>query len=91
MLFTIIYKDIKCNMNIEKTDSLKEIKQTFILTHNLNIPIEKLLSWNDGNTPLVNNKMNLIDYNMWYENITIYFGDKYPEEVQKILPCYFRN
>ena len=88
MLFTIIYKDIKCSMNIEKTDSLKEIKQTFISIYKLNIPIEKLLSWNDGNTPLVDNNMNLIDYNMWYENITFYFGDKYPEEVQKLLKYY---
>lgn len=60
MFFTIIYKDIKCCMNI---------------------PIEKLLSWNNGNTHLVDN-------NMWYDNITIYFGDKYPEEVQKLLKYY---
>jgi len=88
MLINIVYQDIKYNMNVEKEETLTEIKQFFITTFKLNVKNKDLLSWSEGNTPLIDDKKTLQYYNMWYENITLYFGNEYPEQVQNILKYY---
>jgi len=45
-------------------------------------------AWTESGTPLIENYVKIIDYNLFYNNIKIYFGKEWPDKVKDIIQYY---
>ena len=45
-------------------------------------------AWTESGTPLIDNSVTIQNYNLFYDNIKIYFGTKWPDKVKDILHYY---
>lgn len=45
-------------------------------------------AWTESGTPLIENFVKIKDYNLFYDNIKIYFGTEWPDKVKDILHYY---
>ncbi len=45
-------------------------------------------AWTESGTPLTKNFYTIQEYNLFYNDITIYFGTEWPNKVIDILPFY---
>jgi hypothetical protein len=45
-------------------------------------------AWTELGTPLMNNSYTIKDYNLFYDNIEIYFGTEWPDKVKDIIHYY---
>jgi hypothetical protein len=45
-------------------------------------------AWTESGTPLTNNSYKIRDYNLFYDNIEIYFGKEWPDKVKAIIHFY---
>ncbi len=45
-------------------------------------------AWTESGTPLIDNSVTIQNYNLFYNDIKIYFGTEWPNKVINILPFY---
>lgn len=45
-------------------------------------------AWVESGTPLIDNSVTIKNYNLFYDNIKIYFGTEWPDKVKDILHYY---
>jgi hypothetical protein len=45
-------------------------------------------AWTELGTPLIDNSVTIKDYNLFYDNIEIYFGTEWPDKVKDIIHYY---
>ncbi len=44
--------------------------------------------WTESGTPLIDNSVTIQNYNLFYDNIKIYFGKEWPDKVKDIIHYY---
>ena len=45
-------------------------------------------AWTESGTPLIDNSVTIQNYNLFYNDIKIYFGTEWPDKVKDILHYY---
>ena len=45
-------------------------------------------AWTESGTPLIDNSVTIKNYNLFYDNIKIYFSTEWPDKVKDILHYY---
>ena len=87
MLLILKMKEIVIQL-ISNNDTLKhKINELTTLSDLKNLTnLDK--AWTELGTPLIDNSVTIKDYNLFYDNIEIYFGTEWPDKVKDIIHYY---
>ena len=87
MLLILKMKEIVIQL-ISNNDTLKhKINELTTLSDLKNLTnLDK--AWTELGTPLIDNSVTIKDYNLFYDNIEIYFGTEWQDKVKDIIHYY---